>query len=392
MKLKLVHFITDDKFLEYARLAFDAVGIVENLYVHISDDKNLRFRHLNNFNGPIIIISHQEIKQKIQEKHFCDAVILHDLYSAPLDVIRIIPKDVKVVWLSWGYDIYSNPYPGYPLVNIGERYFPYTKDLVRANVLWKKRLKNSIKYVLSLFYENYSRKCFKEAVARADYFAGVYQIEYDMLQESTPFFKAEKVVFNYSLFEEQIDVEYDEPQGNDIIVGNCASPLGNHIDILKVVYDRMGDKIDKIICPLSYGQKKYYVDAVIKEGQRLFGQRFVALTKFLPYADYQNVIKNCRGMILGFMQQGGVGNVTSGLNNGLNVYVPKKSMNYSFFSQLGTTIKTIEDDLSYDDLQKKITMADLMKNRQIIFNTFNSKETSLANVRSLIDKITKSLS
>lgn len=391
MKLKFVHAITDEKFIEYARLSFEKAALTEDKYILISDKKNLTFNYLNNFKGGIQILTPYEFRQSFESEDFGDVLVLHNLYSVPLETIRLIPRRIKIVWLSWGFDIYSNPFPGYPLLDIGERIMPETKKLLESNKSLESKLKKIIKVLVSYVSPTYSKKCFEEAIERIDFFSGVYEIEYDMMKQQVPFFRAEKLVYNYSFMKESINNDYEIKEGNDIMIGNCASPFCNHLDLLGLVKERLDGCVDKIICPLSYGQKGFYTNAVMSEGERLFGSRFIPLTSFLPLDDYLKIINNCAGMVLGLFQQSAVGNVTSGLSDGINVYVPIKSMNYKYFSKLGTAIKSIENDMTPSLFKSRTAYNDVMRDRKIIFDTFHSRERCMKNIFSMVETIKRSI-
>lgn len=391
MKLKFVHAITDEKFIESARLSFEMAALTDNKYIVVSDNKHVSFKYLNKIKEEILVLNPSEFKKALLGEGFCDVLVLHNLYSVPLEIISDIPKRIKVVWFAWGFDIYSNPFPGYPLLNIGERYMPQTKELLDANILFGKKVKDRLRVFASYFIPKYSKKCFENAINRIDFFSGVYELEYDMMKQQVPFFRAKKIVYNYSYMEERINCDYKINDGNDIMIGNCASPFCNHLDLLHLVKERLDKSINKVICPLSYGVKGYYTETVVCQGKKLFGDRFVPLTDFLPIDEYFSIVNQCAGMVLGLFQQSAVGNVTSGLSAGLNVYVPIESMNYKYFSKLGTSIKSIENDLCPSSFNGRTTYDDVMRDRKIIFETFHSKEKCMNNIHSMVEIINKTI-
>ena len=108
MKLSIIHCVTDDKFLDDAIYMFDSIEWIENKYVIVSK-KNSPFNFLKS--KDVINIIHPNEFQSICEKsNSCDVIVLHGFSSLQLNLIPLINKQIKVIWFSWGYDIYSNKY------------------------------------------------------------------------------------------------------------------------------------------------------------------------------------------------------------------------------------------------------------------------------------------
>ena len=192
-----------------------------------------------------------------------DAVFLHAIDSFPYDKIPLIPKDVKVFWMVWGYDLYDHPRKN-PMIKMA-LYKPKTLEAcpyLQNSLSLKNILRIIKKGIYSIFSSNYSSKNYIKAVARIDYFSGVLPNEYDLLKHVS-YFKAKRVVYAYVCLEDMYDELPLTPPviGNNILVGNSAAETNNHLDILDYIKDFK--PVDcKIISALSYSGPQKYIDVV----------------------------------------------------------------------------------------------------------------------------------
>lgn len=361
--LKFAHFVIDDKFIPDSIKCFDGAKLTCNSYYYIKEN-NAELQFLDS--NKVKVISKQ-VAADILSNTSIDVVCLHSLYSLPFDLICMINKNIKVIWYAWGFDLYSNPAPTGPLLDIGEKIMPITKSL-HPSERWKTKLlkksKELIKKTLGLSSDITSDKVFS-ALNRIDYFSGVFENEFDMLSESQPLFRAKKVIQNYIHPEEFKLEDIDMPiklTGHNILLGNSATYHINHVDIMYQIKDYV-DVTAKIITPLSYQIVPAYVEQVIKEGKRLFGDNFVPLKGYLPFDEYTKIMNSCDSLILGQKQQAATCNCLTAMWNGLKLFLPEDSMNYQYYSQLGFVVFSIEKDFSKKPMLSK---DDIMHNRILI--------------------------
>ena len=170
--MKVIHFITDDKFLNAAIKLFEEIHELDNRYINIVFDKDIPFEYISSDKVERINISniHDIISNPV-----CDVIVLHNLSSLPCEYIKQINEKIKVVWLSWGFDIYNNKKPQFPLVPLKNQIKPHTispryriRILNEGRRLFFKNLKH---------YDAKGRQDFIDAVHRVDYYSGVLTVE-----------------------------------------------------------------------------------------------------------------------------------------------------------------------------------------------------------------------
>ena len=365
-KPNFIHFVLDEKFLPDSIKCFDKAGLTNNRYYLISKTTNLTF--LEKYN--IEIVSADQALKIIQDANNIDVICLHSLYSIPFSLIPRINEKVKVIWYLWGFDIYSNSFPLRPLVPIKGRYAKET-----STYLAKDRLLDVINK--KVYYALSTIKHFKtpqsrllEAVKRIDYFAGVFPSEHNLLKDYVKEYQAELTIHNYIHPHEFRLEDINEPvkiSGHNILLGNSASLLGNHLDIMNQISKYVG-RNDKIICPLSYAGTAEYKQAVIDKGKKLFGERFIALTEYLPLEEYTRVMQSCNRFVMGMKQQAATCNCLTSMWDGIKVYVPKDSENYRYYNSIGLKVYSIEEDFGRDTDDE---YTHLENNRKIIENLYS---------------------
>lgn len=105
----------------------------------------------------------------------------------------------------------------------------------------------------------------------------------------------------------------------EIQVGNSADPSNNHLEVFEKLANLQTNNF-RVFVPLSYGDQQH-ASRVISEGKKLFGDRFVALTDFLPLAQYQEFLATIDIAIFNHNRQQGLGNLISLLGMGKKVYL-----------------------------------------------------------------------
>lgn len=109
-----------------------------------------------------------------------------------------------------------------------------------------------------------------------------------------------------------------------IQLGNSATSTNNHMQILKKLHKFKEENI-RIFVPLSYGDKKY-AEKVIEEGEKLFGEKFVAITTFMNVDEYNQFLCQIDIAIFGINRQQALGNIQALLYLGKKIYLKKNSI------------------------------------------------------------------
>ncbi len=92
-----------------------------------------------------------------------------------------------------------------------------------------------------------------------------------------------------------------------IQIGNSADPSNRHIEILNDL-SRFKNCDIRIFAPLSYGDMKYAAD-VIAHGERLFGDKFLALQQMLTPSEYSVFLRSIDIAIFNHERQQALGNI-----------------------------------------------------------------------------------
>lgn len=385
--MKVIHFVTDEKFINWTIDLFEEINELENRYINIVFDKDEPFEYISSDKVERINIAnvHDIITNPV-----CDVIVLHNLSSLPCEHIKQINEKIKVVWLSWGFDIYNNKKPQFPLVPLKNQIKPHT-----ISPRYRIRLLNE---GMRLFFKNLKnkdpqgRQDFIDAVHRVDYFSGVFPIEYDLLKRNS-FFRAKQTLFSYpfekSTFNKEDLCNDTLPKGNTIQISNSGTLLANHGNSfwrLKKfnIHDR------KIFAPISYGGDRLYRSTVYHQGRKLFKDNFIPLTSFIELEKYVALTESVSVAIYNSTRQTAVGNILLNLWNGAKVFFPKDSINYKHFKSTGYHVFSIEDDLSQKEIDTLLSKEEIADNRKKVFenHSFEAiKEKTINSFRQIANDI-----
>lgn len=366
--MKIIHCVIDDKFIDATIKMFDSICNVQNEYYLVSRNK-VDFRYIKS--SKVKIISFLDFEEKCIKSNLSKVVILHSFSCLSNEMIYLINSQIKVVWFSWGYDIYSNQWPEYKLIDIPNRV--KGKKIQNDSLFFY--IIEKIKLVTRRLLCNaaYERKIFENAINRVDYYSGVFPIEYDLLCRHS-FFRAKRIEFNYvcdgDLYKEQNINKGIECGGRNIQIGNSASVYSNHLDTFEMLRDlNLSDR--KVIVPLSYGNKKSYIKKVCKKGRLIFKDSFWEIVNFLSLNEYQNMLSSVAVAFYNIEQQAAVGNILMNIWYGAKIYMPKTSMGYRFFNDIGIKIYSLEEELTQEELDNSLSEEEIIKNRRIIISRFS---------------------
>lgn len=382
-KTQLLHCVIDDKFIDKMIVLFESLEDIDNHYVlfyknqtppkpiYVKDTR-VKLEKIASFNNYI-------------ETNGVRIVVLHSLYSLPFDLISKIQSKIIVVWFSWGFDIYSR----LQLIRLNNRYLPITNYYLLTKKVEHKPnklqiilavLKSKVKLLRRVFLNPLifraleSKRNARMAIARINYYSGVYSLEYDKLSSSLSCFNAYQIEFNYPTNEfNNVEIETEiKEERNDILIGQAAFPQLNHLDVFVKLKNILMYEDRKIIVPLSYGSDNLnYKETVINTGFSLFSKNFMPITKYLTLDDYNKQFENCGYAVFAVEQQSAVGNILFCFWSGMKVFLSVESMNYSHFKNLGMVVFSIERDFDIFNLTTTLNKFEIMRNRQIVSENYS---------------------
>lgn len=251
-----------------------------------------------------------------------DKIIVHSLASPYILLLLILfPKlGEKIYWVIWGKDLYF-----YHMIST-PRFYHKLYEWLRKKAICQ------IKNVISIFEEDY-KLAEKWYGVKANHVEAVSLYPYALDLE----------IFNKSHYpSKKTDLQKrNEKNHYTVILGNSASKTNNHIDALYKLKN-CDKKIEKIICPLSYGGSKKYVNEVIACGKKLFGEKFSPITKFINKNDYFSMLQTVDIGIYNYSRQEGLGNIWSLILGEKTIYMQTQTSTTSFFSRNNITVYDIK--------------------------------------------------
>jgi hypothetical protein len=335
MNRKIIHVVFDEKFIDIALRQFEEVAPGLNMPIILSSRAKLRYVKNNN----VRICSLGEAIE-IVRSDLCAAVVFHSLQRKFLPLLKMIPNERKVFWLGWGFDYYdsllSQAYPDgllLPKTRALSASLPSSSLLLRARrkavSIAKKILGKSTRLTLA-------------TLERVDYFCPVLEIEYEIVRQINPDFRPQYFSWNYGTIEDDLSNEFDEESetGEDVLVGNSATPQVNHIEVFDMLRDHPGIGERKIIVPLSYGDV-HYREKIISLGRKYFGGQFVPITEFMPKSEYVNLLNSCGFVYMNHLRQQGMGNIIITIMKGAKVFMNPMSPAYQWLVRSGVAVHSI---------------------------------------------------
>lgn len=299
-----------------------------------------------------------------------DAIFLHGLFSMPLSIIHEVPKDIKVFWFSWGYDIYGND--NISLVKMPLFHEKTQEAISIINKSFNKRIKNALTYIPHKIKESFIYHFYIKAVSRIDYYSGVLPIEYSLCSQS-PYFKAQEVRYSYFPFE--IFSEFNNHtfhRGNNILIGNSADMKNNHLDILPYLKNA-SPFCSNFILPLSYCEENKYKKIVTQEYSNALGKNLVVIKDFLPIDEYVEILHGCKAGIFFHERQQGMGTIMMLLVMGCKVFLSETSVVYKHFCSIGVKVYSVQTELTYSELNNELSEEDRLENLKRL-NLLNVKQ------------------
>jgi dTDP-N-acetylfucosamine:lipid II N-acetylfucosaminyltransferase len=361
--IKIANLVLDDKFIDdlIEVMDYTSSSSVMNEYIYICDEKpSYRYVQCSN---KIQIVNHSNFINFLISNQY-NVVIIHGLGTITSILITEIPESIKVVWVAWGYDIYRTPVDEEPFIKIN-LFKPLTRKASKTDFLHRLRKKRAyIHYIIN-------RNEVKKAISRIDYFSGVLPMEYQLMKR-LDYFHAKEMRFNYFKLNNQTIVDSDTVLGSNILLGNSASPINNHIDAMALL-NKVDLKGKNIICPLSYGGSKRYVARVKEQGIKYWGDSFVYLCDFMQADEYWKLLNSCGYAIFYNESQAAMGNIFNSIKIGRKVFLSPTSIPFKFLTSLGIKVYSFEDDLSQDEISMPLSNSIIDKNRHLLSQFYSNK-------------------
>jgi len=266
-----------------------------------------------------------------------DKVIFHGMFSESLNLFLFTHRAIlkKAVWMIWGADIYPKIY------NSRIKYFVFEK-IIRTDIV------RSFQSISALVPQDYEK--LKE----------IYRI-------NTPYIQA--------FYPNPVDFEmFDKCESLTdstltVLCGNSADPANNHLQMFDML-ERFRNENIKIICPLSYGGSKDYIQKIIEYGRSIFGGNIEFLQKFMPAAEYAKVLAKCDIAVMNHSIQEALGNIIALLYLGKKVFIRSQTTSFRFFNSMGVQISSA-DEISFMSFKNFSSVLHDSQNSSLIYSFFS---------------------
>lgn len=358
MKLKIVHALVDQKFLDGAISLYETDNRVENTYVFVGKKTEPKYLKYSD-------VYYVDQDNALEFLNKFDVVIVHSLRAIPMNILKDIRQGVKVVWYGWGFDIYESPFDFVPIPLYGSETKKNTRYIRFRSFIGKNKVKKRF----------YLKTHFNSILKRIDYFSGVFPYEIDLIKERHPQFNAQPLDFYYGakdfFIPEEPSMEIRHNKKN-IIIGNSANMTGNHLDVIKAISSVNIDKEAKLIIPLSYGGLSTYINQVEKAAEEIAPGQVVSLRNYLPLNDYLDLISNCKTAIFAHERQQASDNIFMQLLYGARVYMSETSSAFVYLRSIGLKVYSLQSDL--DLFNEEMSDEDVFSNREILSSLYSSSK------------------
>ncbi|MDY0274472.1 MAG: TDP-N-acetylfucosamine:lipid II N-acetylfucosaminyltransferase [Desulfomicrobium sp.] len=274
--------------------------------------------------------------------HRADKIILHGLFDIKLVFFLALTPWLlkKCYWVMWGGDLYQYKF------GKKNKYW-WCGEFFRRRVI--KNIANLVTYI-------------KGDVELARRWYQAQGVHVECLMYPSNIFK------DYQLEKKVSEV-------TTILVGNSADPSNNHSEILHKLIE-FKDRNIKVITPLSYGNQAY-AKQVITEGKKLLGNRYQALTKFVPFEKYLEILAQVDVAVFNHKRQQAMGNTITLLGLGKKVYIRSEVSQWKLFKNLGIVVHDVEklNKTLFSDTKKN------NKNNNTKVKEYFSKENYLSQLK-----------
>lgn len=266
--------------------------------------------------------------------HQAEKIMLHGLFDyKTITLLFFMPWLLKkCYWVIWGGDLYC--------YQLNEK-------------SWDCRVKEFLR-----------KKVIKKIGHLVTYIKGDYKL-------AQQWYGAQGQYHECFMYPSNLYQEYTIPdkvhEGINIQVGNSADPSNNHLEVFKQL-EKFRKHNVTIYVPLTYGSD-VYADEIIKEGEKIFGNKFIALTEHVPFHQYLEFLGSVDIAIFNHKRQQAMGNTITLLGLGKKVYIRSDVTQWSFFKDHDITV--------YDVGNINIDMLDvesLMENRDKVRNVFSQEK------------------
>lgn len=392
----IIHIAPDEKFINFANEFFEDLYPKCNIFYILSDSQNLKYvEKRDNIN----IVSTNQLASIAKENSLSwHIAFFHSLVLESQPIVQNINKNCIKMWFCFGFEVYNDP----SILSERKLYFIKTyeqiigsnklTDRIKQNRYFRKLYRRLIKPSLYLTSEEQHLvllKQKKQLFSQIDVLVSSFVEESENIQHLLQLKHFKRFEFWYSTIEcDDIKTENECTQGDqlNILIGNSAAPVCNHID----VFDKLAKlKIDfqdsNIILPLSYGGNKNYINSVKFQSKQLTSFNIIFIEQFMSLNEYQALLSTCSIAIIASRRQHAVSNAVILIAKGVKLFLSIDNPFFHYLKRIGIFVFSFENDLNRENITP-LSEEEKRHNKITICEKLNKKNLQLS-VNSQIEEI-----
>ena len=312
-----------------------------------------------------------------------EKVFIHWFLPELESFIRTIPKGPMVYWCFWGeFDASLGPLSRRLRYGRASRRYVAAADLLSGVTNPAPRrfpwIRGPARSLIASFVSGVRWLSRARSVARVDVLLHWNDIDHLLLKKLSLHRSMARKEFFYNVIDSEAATRSAIVDGlwrdraldgcKVVMLGHSSFPSGNHLDAMDRLACHADDAALRVIAVLSYGDP-IYREVVKERGRRLFGSRFIAVSEFMPVADYYYLTQKVSAAVLNHHLSEGAGNIFRLLRDGKKVFLSSRSTIYKMLKRDGVAIFDIDTDLGVDSISP-ISDADVERNRLYIATKF----------------------
>ncbi len=307
--------------------------------------------------------SYRSWAERINRGDFRQVIINYfDMHAAEL-VNLIERKDVAIVWVIWGADLYTLPlfwnklYDAFAAKLYNVSWTNHVKSMYRH---WKNRVRRGTRDHRFLY----------SAMRKATHGATLVEPDVDLVRRHFNK-RLKQIPLSFSGVEDFRNVP-TRAKNNRIQIGNSGDPANNHIEILRLL--KSLNVKNQIFMPIAYGSKKY-LEVLPGAADAIFSSSQLTLqTQVVHKDEYFSQLSECGFAIMGHIRQQAFANLIALFYFGTKVFLRRKNPLLKTFREWGLRVFCVESDLNRKALESPLSDADQQHNRSIILERLNEHE------------------
>lgn len=267
---------------------------------------------------------------------FSKKIIFHGLFDLKmLAILYVTPFwGKKAYWVAWGGDLY-------------DRFYKAKSKKAKLVKFLRARVIKRFRHIMTYLHGDYTRA--------VEWFGCKAEYHECLMYPSNTFKKV------------------NSPRATDdsclnIMVGNSADPLNNHLEIFENLASNLPSKY-RIYSPISYGDR-VYKESIANAGKKLFKDNFIAIEHLMSDMDYAKLLKSMDVVIFNHPIQQAMGNTITALGLGNRVYLRKGTSQWELFTNLGIQVY---DSANLEDISEINIGVKDQSNRQKTHLYFSEK-------------------